>query len=90
MPYSTLTFLVACVLGVVYGVLAVTAYAQAKPEEKGKFFSPLLWMDPWWPYYGNRYLPTAKKKLFYGKLLFPTLVALWVLWGYLQNEPTVA
>ena len=90
MPYSTLTLFVACALGVVYGVLAIAAYAQVKPEEKGKFFSPLLWMDPWWPYYGNRYLPNAQKILFYGKLLFPTLVALWVLWWYLQHELTVA
>lgn len=90
MPYLTFTLLVACVLSVVYGVLAFAAYAQAKPEEKGKFFSSLLWMDPWWPYYSDRYLPTAQKKLFYGKLLFPILVALWVLWWYLQHEPSVA
>jgi len=79
MPYSTLVLVLACVLGVVYGVLALAASTHAKPKEKGKFFSPLLWMDPWWPYYDDRYLPTAKNKLFYGKLLFPILIALWVL-----------
>jgi hypothetical protein len=49
MPYSTHVLVLACVLGVVYGALAFTAVAQAKPEEKAKFFNPLLWMDPWWP-----------------------------------------
>lgn len=90
MLYTTLTFLVACVLSAVYGFLAIAAYAQAKSEEKGKFFSPLMWMDPWWPYYGDRYLPAAEKKLFYGKLLFPVLIALWGLWWYLQHEPSAA
>jgi len=85
MSYTTLTFITACVLGVVYGILAIAAYSHAKPEEKGKFFSPLLLMDPWWPFYDNRYLPTAKRKLLYGKLLFPTLIILWVIWWYLQR-----
>ena len=90
MAYSTLTLIAACVLGIAYGALAIAAYAHAKPEEKGKFFSPLLWLDPWWPYYGNRYLPTAKQKLFYGKLLFPTLVSLWVLWWFMQRSQNAA
>jgi hypothetical protein len=85
MPYSTLTFITACVLGVVYVVLAIAAHSHAKPEEKAKFFSPLLWMDPWWPYYRERYLPAARRELFYGKLLFPTLIVVWVLWWYLQR-----
>lgn len=87
---STLTFLIACALGIVYGGLAIAASARVKPEEKGKFFRSLLWMDPWWPYHSDRYLPTAEKQLFYGKMLFPVLVALWVLWWYLQNVRSVA
>lgn len=90
MLYTKLVFLVACVLSAVYTVLAIAAYAQAKPEEKGKFFSPVLWMDPWWPYHSDLYLPAAEKKLFFGKLIFPVLVALWVLWWYLQYERSVA
>lgn len=86
MDHSTLIFWMACSAGVVYWVLAVAAYAQTKPEEK----SPLLWMDPWWPYHGNCYLPTADKKLFYGRLLFPAQIVLWMLWWYLLRGANAA
>ena len=67
--------------GVAYFVLAVLAYAEVKPEEKGKFFSPLLWMNPGWPYdHKEKYLPSADRYLLLGKIVFPLLVIGWIAW----------
>lgn len=81
MKYEALLVAIATTLGVVYFILALAAASHAKPEKKGKFASASLWLDPWWPYYGEDYLPSAKRLLWLGRVVFPIAVALWVLWA---------
>ena len=84
MSYLAIVQFAAVVLGVIYFALSLVAYTHATPEEKSKYFSLLLLLDPWWPFYGKRYLPAAKQFLFYGKILLPVILFAWVAWWYLQ------
>lgn len=85
MPYSALVLIDAIPLAIVYSVLGYVAFLHAKPEEMNTFFSPLLWMEPWWPYQGEKCLPSAKWLLLDGNILFPIIVVVWIIWWNLQR-----
>jgi hypothetical protein len=82
MTYTSLAFLIATLLGVIYVILAIIAYSHRTEEEK---FNQLLWTDMWWPFYDDKYHPEAKRVVLYGKLLFPIIILAWVIWWNLQS-----
>ena len=81
-PYA---FLVAIVLSLVYGALSIAAFSHVRPEEKKRRSYVLLLTDPWWPYYKECFTDAARTPLLYGKILFPAVIAAWVIWGVLQS-----
>ena len=85
MTKASLALTVALSLSVLYGVLAIIAFSHIKAEEKSRQSYWLLVMDVWWPYYGNKYDESARRACFYGKLLFPIIVASYVAWVVLRT-----
>lgn len=79
MALSSLMFTVAVLLSFVYVALAFVAFGHVKPEKKAGQWDRLLALTLWWPFYDNMYEASARKLCLYGKLLFLTIVAAYVL-----------
>ena len=74
----------ATLLSIFYFGLCIAAMSNVKPDEKDNFWHPLLWFDPWWPYYSSKYLPSAKNQLLLGKILCPLIILVWVTWWQIK------
>ncbi len=84
MSFASVILILATLLSILYFALCIAATANVKPEEKSNFWFPMLWFDPWWPFYKSKYLPSAKKQLFLGKILFLFINLIWVIWWQIK------
>lgn len=81
---ASVILVLATLLSLLYFGLCIAAMSYVKPEEKSKFWHPFIWFDPWWPYYKVKYLPSAKNQLLLGKILFPIIILVWVIWWQIK------
>ena len=86
MNWPPLTLAAAVLLSVAYVLLAMAALFHVDENKKAILRGRLPVFFFWWPFYSDIYTGSARKLCIYGRVLFPLIVAAYILWAVLKTS----